>query len=263
MKNIIKGPKIVILLILFPFLIQAQDSISSGTIFPKSISLSYGYGRYAVKDEFFSKEKYDGGMPLIDIEWMSMRAKYGERIGLEFRNSSDISNYTMKANVVQFLLYHDFLYPVGDFKLFSKDVYTYLGPSLELSFYYNQQKFAESGIYFDFSFTSLVSFGADLYLISQINHSLQVESNLRTALISIGIRMPEISTDDDGASGDPIKLTTPLTGSNINFDLGVRYYIVQKFSVKLAYKFDLFHVAILKPATSVSNNLVGTLSLHF
>ena len=129
-----------------------QDSTNHKILFPKGITIAYGLGNYAVRDEYVSQEKYSGTLPYFRIEWSRFHNKYGFRQKLEYRNSSEINNNNISANVTQFSFYMDYLYPAGKFELFSMPVFTYLGPSANLFFYLNNPGYMEGSIHLNYSF---------------------------------------------------------------------------------------------------------------
>ncbi|GAF92364.1 unnamed protein product, partial [marine sediment metagenome] len=125
----------------------AQDSLSYKTIFPAGINLEYGIGNYSVKDEYISKEKYSGTLPYFNIEWIRFHNKNGYRLEFEYRNSTNIKNNNISAKVQQFTFNQDFIYPVGSFSLISKNVYAYLGPSVQFFYYDINYNFVTPGTF--------------------------------------------------------------------------------------------------------------------
>jgi hypothetical protein len=240
-----------------------QDSVSAMQAYPKCISLIYGYGSFAVKDYFFSQNTYTGNLPLFSLEWMQPHDRYGYRMGFEFRSSDDIKNHTMTASVTQFSFYQDFLYSIGSFRLFKKNVYAYVGPSLDIYFYYNQQKFSGTGIYFDFSFVTLISAAADVYLNMPIGKRWLVESNLRLSLLSLGLQMPEVMVDEGQEAGATVKLLTPFKGLKTSFDISGRFFIINRLSIGLGYRLEVSNVIIRERVFTLSDNLIGTITFHF
>jgi len=134
---------------------------------------------------------------------------------------------------------------------------------MDIYFYYNQQQFAESGIYFDFSFIVLISAATDVYLNMPISEKWHIESNLRTSILSLGIQMPEVMVEDGNETGSTAKLLTPYKGFKTSFDIGTRYHVVKRLSVGLAYRLELSNITIRQRASTVSDNLVGTIAFHF
>lgn len=260
----IKTVFVILLIFHFSVLnIAGQEKKIFKENFPRSISFSYGIGSFAVKDHFFSYQKYTGSMPTISLEWMQPHDRYGYRMGFEYLQSDDIQNHTISATVTQFSFYQDFLYSLGKFSLFKKDVYAYLGPSVDYYFYYNQQKFAGTGIYFDFSFLTTIAAAADVYLNMPIGKRWNLETNLRLNILSLGLQMPEIMLDVGEEAGTTIKLLTPFNGLKTNFDIGSRFLIVKWLSVRLVYRLEITNITIRKQVSTVSDNLIGTLVIQF
>jgi len=60
-----------------------QDSMSHQTLFPSGISIEYGLGRYSVRDEYISKERYSGTLPDFRANWSRFHSKYGYNVVFE------------------------------------------------------------------------------------------------------------------------------------------------------------------------------------
>ncbi len=253
----------LVLIIGFPFMVKGLDSLPSITIYPKRLSFSYGIGSFAMKDHFFSIQKYSGKMPVTSLEWMCPHKNHGFRIGVEFKSSDDIKNHSLSTAVSQFSFYQDYLYPIGSIGLFKKDVGVFIGPSFDMYFYYNQQQFAESGIYFDFSFLMLISAATDVYFNMPLNEKWKIEGNLRQSILSLGIQMPEVFIEQDSEAGTTVKFLNPINGLRTNFDFGVRYFFLKRLSVGISYGLEITNVSIRKQLTSVSDQFIAGVSLNF
>jgi len=133
---------------------SAQDTVSYKTVFPSGVFVSYGLGSYAVKDEYISKEEYSGTLPYFNVEWVRFHDKNAYRLEFDYRNSSKISNNKISAKVKQFTFNQDFIYFLGNVSIFSRNIYAYLGPSVQLFYYDINYNFATPGTLgykFDFS----------------------------------------------------------------------------------------------------------------
>ena len=259
-------PKLPFIFFVFSFLWNtsfSQDSDTGTSVFPQYISGSFGTGMFSVKDYYFSDQKYSGSMPAISFQWMRRHKNYGYRMGFDFSNSDRISNYTMPATVTRFSLYQDFLYSLGRFRLFNKDVFVFLGPSTDIYFYFNQQQFAESGIYFDFSFLAMISACADAFFVIPVGKRLSVESNLGLNVFSLGIQMPEVVVDNNEEAESAMKLLTVFNGLKSGFDFGVRYHILNRLSVRIAYDLKISNVTVRKKILTVYDNFAGSIAYHF
>jgi hypothetical protein len=78
---------------------SAQDTVDNETVLPSGIFVGYGLGSYSVKDEYISKERYSGTLPYFDVEWVRLHDRWTYRLEFEYRNSSDISNNNISAEV--------------------------------------------------------------------------------------------------------------------------------------------------------------------
>ncbi len=129
------------------------------TNIPAGISLEYGVGNYANTDKYISREKYSGILPYTKVGWINQHNNYIYNLGFEYRQSSMVENYNVSADITQFSLNQGFLYKLPKFSLFQRDVYTYLGPSIELFVFDNKQNIAVSGFDYAHSFATLFSLG--------------------------------------------------------------------------------------------------------
>ena len=70
-----------------------------------------------------------------------------------------------------------------------------------------------------------------------------------------------VDNEEDDQSA--VKFLTLFSGLNSSFDLGVRYYLLDRLSVKLAYKFELTRFSAWDPLLSASDNLIIGLTYSF
>ncbi len=249
----------ILAILLFAGNSNAQDSLSHRTVFPRGISVEYGLGKYSVRDEYISKEKYSGTLPSFKANWSRFHNKYGYFLSLEYGSSSKIKNYNVSTDIYHFALNQGFLYPLPRMSLFATDAYAFLGPSTELYFFYNKQNIAVSGFDYAQSFAALLSIGLNSELILPIQQNLQAEGSLCLSMLSLGFRMVDSEEEDIS----PVKLLTLLSGTNVSFRLGIRYNLIDNFSLKLAYKLHLTRISSWDPLLSASDNLIVTVAYEF
>jgi len=239
--------------------LAGQDSLNCQSTFPSGITIEYGFGNYSVKDEYISKEKYSGTLPYYSIGWARHHDTYVYRLDMYYSNSNNIKNYNVTTNITQFTLNQGFLYPLKNISLFQKNLYLWLGPSTEFFFFYNDQNIAVAGFDYAQSLAGLFSVGLNINGIYPLRHNLQLESSLRLTVLSLGFRMVDNEEDDQSA----VKILTLFSGLNSAFDLGARYYLFNRLSVKLAYKFELTRISAWDPLLSASDNLIIGLTYSF
>lgn len=237
-----------------------QDSLNQQSTFPAGISVEYGQGLYSVQDEYISKEKYSGTLPNIGVRWTKYQGDYGYILGLDFQNSSRIKNNNVSTNIYQFTLNQGFLYPLPKYSLFSKYLYSYLGPSTDLYFFYNKQNIAISGFDYASSFAILFSLGINSEFIMPLQDHLSIEGSLGFSVLSLGFRMVN---DEDNNDESPAKLLTVFSGTNGSFKLGLRYYLLDNISIKLSYRFHLTRISSWTPLLSASDDLILSLTYGF
>lgn len=262
MKELIKT-NLKIILSALTFLIASQvsgqDSLSYLNVYPAGISFEYGIGNYSVKDEYISKEKYSGTLPYYSFGWARKHNKYVYRLEMVYRNSNDIYNNNVSTDITQFTLNQGFLYPLKKMTLFKNDLYIWLGPSTEFFFYYSKPNIAVSGFDYAQSFAGLLSAGFNADVIYPLKRTFQLESSLSLTVLSLGFRM--VDSEEDNQS--PANLLTLFSGLNSSFELGARYYLFNRLSVKLAYKFELTRISAWDPLLSASDNLIIGLTYKF
>jgi len=251
----------VFVLLLVTMGLYGQESKNHKNIFPGGISIEQGMGHYSVRDEFVTKAKYSGILPYFAVNWSRFHDKSGYRFKLEFRNSSNIKNNNISTDILQFLFHTDYIYPVGKFSLFSRDVYAYLGPSSEFFMYYNHPDIAIEQTYALFSFVTLLSLGINSELIYPVSNRFQLESSLYLNICSICMRMVELLTEDEIER--PVNLLNMLSGMRTSLGFGLRYSFLKSVSVKAGYKLQLTRVSKWDTFISASDNITATLTYHF
>ncbi len=239
----------------------AQDAVDQKTMFPSGISVGYGQGLYSVKDEYISEEKYSGTLPYLNIEWVRFHNKNGYRLEFEYRNSTNITNNNMSAEAKQIAFNQDFIYPVSHFSLFSKDVYAYLGPSVQVFYYDINYNFVTPGTFITPKTYGLIfSLGINTEFIYQVNRKLSIEGFLRSNLLSLsGKDVDPAIYDNDTPPG----LLTVITVTKFDFDLSMRYYLFNRIFISLGYKFDLSRIDKWDPYIAASDNLIISFNYKF
>ena len=253
--------KIIILVIAFFNVVESpgQDTLGHHYSYPAGISIEYGIGSYSVKDEFISNEKYSGTLPYFSLGWAREHSKYVYRLDMVYRHSNNIKNNNVSSDLTQFMLNQGFLYPLKKKSLFKKDIFIWLGPSTEFFFYYSKPNIAFTGLNFSQSFAGLFSLGFNADFIYPLSRNFQLESSLHLTVLSLGLRMIDIGESDQSF----IKPLSLFSGLNSSFKLSVRYYIIQRLSVKFYYKFELMHISAWDPLLSASDNLGIGLTYRF
>jgi len=259
MKMATRSILIGLMMLLFAGASSGQDSLSHGAVFPGGITVEYGLGKYSVRDEYISGEKYSGTLPSLQVKWSRFHDTYGYYFGLEYRNSARIENYNVSADITQVSLSQGYLYPLTKTSLFSRDVYLLLGPSMEFYFFRNEQNIAVQGFDYSQSLAALLSLGATSEIVYPIRRRFQAEGSLRLSILSMGVRMVDEEEDDES----PVRLLTLLSGTNASLRLGVRYHLLSSLSSKLSYRFDVTRISSWDPLLSASDNVLLGLTYEF
>lgn len=226
---------------------------------PTGLSIQYGFGQYAMRDEYISQERYSGMLPYLNTEWSRFHDKWGYRLKLEFRHSTEIKNHNISAEILQGAWQQDYMYPVGRAALFGKEVHVYAGPSMGLHFYLNKPNIAaHAALSVDLSQATLLFLGLNSDVVIPMGSKLLVEGSGRVSLLSIGIRSADVLEESGVASG----LLNVLSGTIASAELGIRYRILDKLSVKAAGMLQILNISKWNPLLAVSDNLTLTLSYH-
>jgi len=239
----------------------AQDTLNHRSVFPAGIFIGYGQGFYSVKDEYISKEKYSGTMPYYNLEWVRFQNRNGYRLEFEYWKSTDISNNNISAESQQFCFNQDFIYPVGNFSLFSRNVYAYLGPSVQLFYYEIYYHFVSPGTFISpTTFGIIGSLGMNTEMVYQISDKVRVEGFFRFNLLSFSGK--KIDGQKHENENNPALLSV-FTATKLDFDLSVRYFLIKRVSVSLGYRFDLSRINKWDPYIAASDNLIISLNYKF
>jgi len=238
----------------------AQDTVMNQQfIYPDGLSIEYGIGKYAVKDEYISYQKYSGNIPYFSLKWSRFKDGHGLCLGIESRNSSYIFNNDIACKVTQNTLNQDFFYSIDGFNLFKKNVQTFLGPSVNILLYSFNYDFGTYNNIITESHGSIVSLGINAQFHSGITKRFFSEEAIHLSLASICSKSFQSSIHDEAE----FKFLLAPKGMNTNLNVGLRFYIFSSLSVKAGYKLQLFRIDEWDPVVSLSNNLIFSISYHF
>jgi len=248
---------------LLPAFILILAGVASGqsesTLYPTGLSIQYGLGQYALRDEYISKEKYSGTLPYVSAEWSRFHETWGYRMIFEFRHATNIRNNNIAAEILQAALYQDYIYPVGRKVLFGKDAHLFLGPTIGIHMYFNDQKIAaQHALNIDFSTATLFSLGMNSMVVIPFQSNLQMEGSLRLSLLSIGMRSADVVEENTITEG----ILTVLSGTNSTAGIGIRYFIKDRLSLQTAYKLQILRISKWDPLLSASDNITLSISYH-
>lgn len=237
--------------------VQAQ---THRTAFPNSVYFETGWGYASIRDEFISKERYSGLLPSLSVRWSRFDEKNAWSLGLGYSRSTRIKNHNVSAEIAQFCLDLDILYPVGRPVLFSRDLSVYLGPSSELFLHVRRQNIAGGGLaLFDaYSFASLFSLAVKTQVIYPVRPRLQLVGSVRLTVVSLGARIVDPNREDKAS---PVKLLTPASGLNGSGDLVLGYMFLRRLSVAVGYRLQVMRITAWDPILSATDTLIAGLSL--
>ncbi len=236
-----------------------QEMQTLKSVFPGGISVEGGLGLYSVRDEYISQEKYSGTLECITISWSRFHEKHGFRVTLDLRRADEIENNNITGNAKQVVFRQDYVYPIGEFSLLSREVFAYIGPTSEIFLYYLEYDFAHHNRVDADAEGSFFSLGCISEFIWVIKPELQVEGAIHLSLVSIGAK----SFDENRYNDSAPKLFTLISAMNSSVDVAFRYYLMKSLSVKAGYNFQLDRINAWDPFISSSDNLSAGVTYHF
>ncbi len=241
--------------------LYGQAGQTHQSAFPSGLSARGGWGYFAIRDEYISREKYSGLLPYFSINWSRFHSRAGFRMGLEYSRSTKIKNRNVSAEITQFTLDLDYVYPIGKLGLFSREIFLYLGPGTELFVYFRRQNIAGGGIaiFNAYSFASLLSMALKAELVYPISTALLVHGSSRLSVFSIAGRI--VDPSESGAS--PVRLLTPLSGLNSTSELSLRYLLFQHVSIAVGYRLRVTRISAWNPILSGTDSFVAVLTYVF
>lgn len=248
-------------LLVFAKGVNAQTLPVAHVPFPSGVSIKAGLGRYSVRDEYFSAEKYSGTLPYFSATWARAHEGRGFRIGVEYRNSSELRNNNISASVTSFSLNLDFLYRVATLSLFSREASLFLGPSTGFFMHLSELHIAFSELEIPYSFAILLPVGVNSTLVLPITDRFQLAGSLRSSLLSLGLRMIDLDEDVDEES--PARLLAFPSGTNANLRLGLRYGLTDRISLDFGYELQVLRIGPWDPLLSASGNILAGFTVAF
>ena len=245
--------------IAFSFNLTGQSGSSEPVVYPGGISLKYGWGAYALRDNYISPERYDGVLPFYAIGWTHTHDRYVYKLNFALRQADDIKNFNVSTNIVSFKLSQGFLYPLKPLNLFDKDLSLWLGPTTDVFYFENSPDIAVSGFDYTNSFSTLISLGFRGDGMYSIAKKFSFESSLQFTILSLGMRTVD-SEEDEQPGAKPLTLAS---GLNASFDLGMCYDLFHWLSLGLSYRFELIRITAWENILSASNGAFVGLYFRF
>lgn len=254
------SPRIYIFL--FAFLtctcnLAGQTGTTEPVDHPWGISLQYGMGACALRDNYISPERYTGMLPYLSAGWTRIHNRYTYRLDFSYGRSDDIKNYNVSTRIVNFKLSQGFLYPFRTLTVFSRDLNLLLGPTTDVYYYENDPNVAVSGFDYVNSYSTLVSLGIRGDGIYRVSGRLWLSSSLQFSILSLGMRTVDNEEDDQPGT----KFLTPFSGLNATFDLGIRFDLLKWLSPGLSYRFELTRISAWENILYANNG--ANISLYF
>lgn len=166
----------------------------------------------------------------------------------------------MSAEITQFRLGLDYLYPVGDLKFMSREVNICLGPTAEFFIHFRRQNIANGGSTLDvYSFASLFSGGIRSEAWMPIFAGLQLHGAAQMSIVSLGGRM----VNPVNSSKSFVKLLTPFSGFNASAGVNISYGVTESLAADVGYRFDMTRISAWDFFVSGDDNFIASISYAF
>lgn len=234
--------------------LHAQTDVAARVRMPSGITIKAGVGRYSVRDEYFSTEKYTGTLPYFSATWARLNDRGGYRLGVEHRNSTELRNNNISAGVTSFSLNLDYLYRVATVSLLSKSAHVFMGPSTGVFMHFSDLHIAYSEFEIPYSFAILLPIGVNSIVQMPVTERFQLTGSFRASIFSLGLRMIDFAEDVDE---EPVlRFLTLPSGTNAKFGIGFRYLMTDRLSVGIGYELQVLRIRPWDSLLSVSDNLL-------
>ena len=236
--------------------------------FPQGLSAGYGFGRYSIRDEYISLNRYTGMFSELNLEWSHYHGGRGFELEFAYGHGSEIKNYNAKADIYELTLSGKYLYPIKETLLFQKPVYLYLGPCWNSFVHFRNQNMASSIFTKTMSFATLISAGINTKCIIPLSAKFQTENSLTLHLISFAGRLPDMDIED----AKYIRLLTFPWAIDSQYNFTLRYRMNSNLSIATGYQFKLIKVHSSESSEeelgwygmlSANNNVFIDLRCHF
>jgi hypothetical protein len=242
-----------------PVDVLGQSAAAGSIPYPGGLTLTGGAGTFSLRDENISDQRYAGTLPYLGLAWARDHTSYVYHVGIELRQSDDIRNHTISSSITRLVLGQAFLYPLAPRRALGHDLGLFLGPRTDVVLQVNEQHLAVNALGYATSVSGLLSLGLQAEAILPLSERVTAHGSLRTSVLSLGIR----AVDDEIDDASPVKPLTLLSGTDVSFELGARYHLSGRLSLRLAYLFQLYRVTAWNPIVAASDNLVGGLTWRF
>jgi hypothetical protein len=237
--------------------VSAQDSSASRPPYREGLTIEGGVGYVAVRDEYISGERYSGTVPYYGVTWSKYHETYGFRLHLEYQYTTNLKEYDITAELKQFRLSLDYLYPIGEPNLLSKKLSVFLGPTAEIFNCDRRQNIASSQ-YLQ-SKNSLFSCGLRSEAIWPVTASLEVRAAARITLLSLCIQ----SVYSNYGSQSSSKFLTAFEGIDADCGIGICYGLTNWLYGYIGYRFDITRMTASDYFITANDNITLSLTYGF
>jgi hypothetical protein len=238
-----------------------QDSTAFQSVFRSGISLQASTGYLAIRDEHISKEKYDGPVSGVGLQWSRYHETYSFRVAIFYQKASTIKNFNISAKLSQGVFSFVNRYPAGTFGLFDKNVFVALGPAVDILFYSRQQHIAQNpndGLDIYRSSVWLCSLGGRGEAILVFDPKIQIEGAMQLSLLSLGG-----GSGSSSNSSTSLRFLTVFAGMHGATEFGLRYFPIHGVTLRAGCSFDMLRINSWNYILASSDNVFLSIAYLF
>ena len=221
------------------------------------LTVEYGLGGVAVKDDYLSGERYTGKTPFLGVWYNRLNDKKGFQLGFTFQKDEQLENNAIRASFLQASLIYDQFFNVKSFTLFQQPATWYFGPSVEYFEYELVNRFASN--HKAFSELIMASMGIASLVEWQFTDRFMASLFLRSNVIGVSHKThDELKYPDKNSV-----LQTFITANHLVFDLSLRYRVLKRVSLGLKGKALYIRSTGWDESYAFTNTLVVFGIIHF
>jgi hypothetical protein len=250
-----KSNLFIILLMAVSFSLHSQEKTKP--VNHLGLTVEYGWGGVAVKDDYLSGERYTGTTPYLGVWYNRLDERKGFQLGFTHQEDDQLENNAIRASFLQASLVFDQLFNVKSFVLFKQPANWYFGPSVEYFEYELINRFASN--HKAFSELIMASMGIASLVEWQFTDRFMASLFLRSNIIGVNHKThDELKYPDKNSA-----LQTFITANHLVIDLSLRYRVLKRVSLGLRGKGHYIRSTGWDESQAFTNSLVVFGIIHF
>ncbi len=246
---------VIVLLMAVSFSLHSQDEVKP--INRLGLTVEYGLGGVAVKDDYLSGERYTGTTPFLGVWYNRLNDRKGFQLGFTFQKDDQLENNAIRASFLQASLIYDQLFNIKSFALFRQPAIWYFGPSVEYFEYELVNRFASN--HKAFSELIMASMGIATLVECQFADRFMASLFLRSNIIGANHKThDELKYPDKNSV-----LQTFITANHLVVDLSLRYKVLKRVSLGLKGKAQYIRSTGWDESYAFTNSILVLGIIHF